>query len=67
MGRFLNSDVVALRQMLPNNAVKRTVDEHHLPMTRQVMGGGHLVPKSDGSRAGGNSRLANVSVSTKHL
>ena len=53
VGRFLNSDVVVLHQMLPNNAVKRTLDEYPLPVTRQVMGGGHLVPKSDGSWASG--------------
>ena len=51
VGRFLNPDAVALRQVLAKNAVKLTVDEHHLHLAQQVVGGGYLVPKSDGRRA----------------
>ena len=42
-----------VRQMLPEDVVKQTVDERHLHLTQQVMGGDHLVTKIDGSRAGG--------------
>ena len=75
VGRFLNPDAVSLRQLLAKNAVKGTVDEHHLHLTQQVVGGGHLVPKAmaagPSTALAGNTLLArtwlSVSVSTRRL
>jgi len=47
---FFDSNCVAPGQMLPKNAVKRTVDEYDLHLTQQVVRGGNLVPKGNGGR-----------------
>ena len=52
-GRFLDPGAVALRQMFPKDAVKRTVDEDHLPLARPVVRDGRFVLEGDGSRAVG--------------
>ena len=42
VGRFLDPNAVALRQVFPKQPITRIINDDHLPLPQQVARGGHF-------------------------